>query len=166
MSGFVKIDANQLMEENRRTVAKLQMLADSRVIFTDLNAQELPVEQLYQLADMGHKRLQYGRYEEAVMIFQSLTMIMPLNTYFQTALGATFQRMKKVDQAIAAYNTSIKLRPSANALVNRAECFLQKGKRAEAEQDLIQALELPPEQQGRHGQRAAMLYETLHSHAA
>lgn len=101
----------------------------------------LPRKQLMRLAEVGHLKLKYGRYEEAHEIFNALARVDHKNYYFRSALGGVFQKMKKWIEAVANYSMALILNPNdIVSLVNRGEVFLRHEKYKRAAEDFRKAI--------------------------
>lgn len=102
--------------------------------------------EMLQMAIIGFRMYEQGRYNEAKTIFQGLVTLDPKEAYYLTALGAVFlaeddldEAKKYLDLAVAANDKEIA------AFVNRGEVHLRQGRVLEAAQDFMKAVELDPE---------------------
>lgn len=101
--------------------------------------------EMLQMAIIGFRMYEQGRFGEAKMIFQGLVTLDPKESYYLTALGAVFLAEDDLDEAKRYLDLSIGVNPKElAAFVNRGEVFLRQGKLLEAAQDFSKAVELDP----------------------
>lgn len=101
--------------------------------------------EMLQMAMIGFRMYEQGRYGEAKMIFQGLVTLDPKESYFLTALGAVYLAEDDLDEAKRHLDRSIAVNPKElAAFVNRGEVQLRQGKVLEAAQDFMKAVELDP----------------------
>ena len=101
--------------------------------------------EMLQMAMVGFRMYEQGRYGEAKMIFQGLITLDPKESYFLTALGAVYLAEDNLDDAKLYLDRSIEVNPKElAAFVNRGEVHLRRGKVLEAAQDFSKAVELDP----------------------
>jgi tetratricopeptide (TPR) repeat protein len=114
--------------------------------------------EMLQMAMIGFRMYEQGRYGEAKMIFQGLITLDPKESYFLTALGAVFLAEDDLDQAKRYLDQSIAVNPKElAAFVNRGEVHLRQGKVLEAAQDFMKAVELDPKAKDPLTMRAKVL---------
>jgi tetratricopeptide (TPR) repeat protein len=124
--------------------------------------------EMLQMAIVGFRMYEQGRYAEAKMIFQGLVTLDPQESYFLTALGAVHLAEDDLDQAKTYLDRSIAVNPKElAAFVNRGEVALRQGKVLDAARDFMKAVELDPEAKDPLTMRAKVLasaaLETLES---
>lgn len=101
--------------------------------------------EMLQMAMIGFRMYEQGRYGEAKMIFQGLITLDPKEAYYLTALGAVFLAEDNLEEARRYLDRSIEVNPKElAAYVNRGEVSLRQGKVLEAAQDFGKAVELDP----------------------
>lgn len=102
-------------------------------------------EEMRLVADIGYALAEQGRHDEAVTIFEGLTVLAPATAYFQSALGALWLRKGEPERALEHLEAALAADPSdVTARVNRGEAAMQLGDRETARQHLLAALELGP----------------------
>ena len=116
---------------------------DGVVVLLKGNKQNLSAEELETLYAVGYNYFQYGKYQEAVKIFQLLTMVSPTTGYYWRALGAVNQQIKDYRRAITAYNVAAEY--DYYDLISRiyvAECHFLSGDKKAGIKALEKVLEL------------------------
>ncbi|MFO0593845.1 MAG: tetratricopeptide repeat protein [Myxococcaceae bacterium] len=114
--------------------------------------------EMLQMALIGFRMYEQGKYSEAKTIFSGLIQLEPTEAYYYTALGAVFLAEEELEQAGTYFNIAIKLNPKEVApYVNRGEVNLRSGKILEAAQDFAKAVELDPKYEDPLTQRARVL---------
>lgn len=102
-------------------------------------------EEMRLVADIGYALAEQGRHDEAVTIFEGLTVLAPATAYFQSALGALWLRRGEPERAVEHLEAALAADPSdVTARVNRGEAAMQLGDREAARRHLFAALELGP----------------------
>lgn len=111
--------------------------------------------EMLQMALIGFRMYENGKYTEAKTIFQGLIALDPMEAYYYTALGAVFLAEEDLENARAMFSSSIALNPKEVApYVNRGEVSLREGKILEAAEDFQKAVELDPKHEDPLTQRA------------
>lgn len=128
-------------------------------------------EEIRLIADLGFALAEYGRDEEAVVIFEGLAAIAPATAYFQSALGALLLRIGDLDRAETHLNTALTADPQdLAALVNRGELYMRQERRDLAIKDFLTLLDLPQiranEDSSQYAIRTRALLSTLTQDAA
>jgi Flp pilus assembly protein TadD len=101
-------------------------------------------EEIRLIADLGFALAEYGRDEEALVIFEGLAAVAPATVYFQSALGALLLRAGELDRAVVHLNAALAADPQdMAALVNRGETFMRLEYRDLALRDFLTLLGLP-----------------------
>lgn len=114
--------------------------------------------EMLQMALIGFRMYEQGRYSEARTIFSGLIQLEPNEPYYYTALGAVFLAEEELEQARQYFDIAIALNSKEVApLVNRGEVNLREGKILEAAEDFAKAVQLDPEFKDPLTQRARVL---------
>lgn len=114
--------------------------------------------EMLQMALIGFRLYEQGKYSEAKTIFAGLISLEPSEAYYYTALGAVFLAEEDLDKARGYFNSAIRLNPKEVApYVNRGEVNLRDGKILEAAEDFAKAVELDPKFEDPLTQRARVL---------
>lgn len=100
--------------------------------------------------DLGLAHFNGGRYLEAAKAFEELTRLQPDNHYGYQQLGAVYQTLGDNDRALASYERSIAIRPSAGAVSNIGTIHYQRGDYARAAEAYTRAVELRPNEPDFH----------------
>jgi tetratricopeptide (TPR) repeat protein len=114
--------------------------------------------EMLQMAIIGFRMYEQGRYADAKTVFHGLVTLDPKESYFLTALGAVYLAEDDLDEAKRFLDKSIAVNPKElAAFVNRGEVNLRQGKVLEAAQDFMRAVELDPETKDPLTMRAKVL---------
>ncbi len=127
----------------------------------EINMQQLAAfngPEMLQMAVIGFRMYEQGRYNEAKTVFQGLVSLDPKEAYYLTALGAVYLAEDDLDEAKRLFDEAIKQNDKEIAsFVNRGEVYLRQGKIMEAAQDFMRAVELDPTAKDPLTQRAKLL---------
>ena len=94
------------------------------------------------ISQIGFFFLMQGKNQDALSIFDGLTVLDPQNPYYYRALGILYYRLGDHQKSIKKFSLAISLdQNSPHAYVNRAEVFIAGGQFKKAEKDLKQALQ-------------------------
>jgi tetratricopeptide (TPR) repeat protein len=94
-------------------------------------------EEIYLLADRGYAFYRQGRYEEAGIIFDGLTVLDPLNSYCRTALAAVCMAVGDAHRAVNELSFVLDHNPAdSEARARRCEAYCELRMLNEARQDL------------------------------
>jgi tetratricopeptide (TPR) repeat protein len=131
-------------------------LAKGEINLRDFHAISGP--EMLQMALIGFRMYEQGRYREAKTIFSGLIQLEPSEAYYHTALGAVHLAEEDLDLARRAFDMAIVLNPKEVApFVNRGEVNLRDGKILEAAEDFASAVALDPKFEDPLTQRARVL---------
>lgn len=109
----------------------------------------IPKKKLSRLAEIGYVKYKYGRYQEAMEIFQSLARVDSINSYYHTALGGVFQKMGRYVDSVVSYTRALRLNSKEVCPhVNRGEIYLRHKNYRKAAEDFRNAILL--DSQGRN----------------
>lgn len=137
-------------EERKKAVEKGNMN------LRDYHAISAP--EMLQMALIGFRMYEQGKYSEAKTIFSGLIQLEPTEAYYHTALGAVFLAEEDLETARMYFNYAIAINPKEVApYVNRGEVNLRDGKILEAAEDFAKAVELDPQYKDPLTQRARVL---------
>ncbi len=142
--------------EDMRT---LRALAAGDITLAELEG--MTFAQAQELARQGVQLAEAGRLEEARVVFEGLTASNLRDSAAWGALGTVYQKLGRVEDALAAYDTCIGLDPSNPvALVNRGELRLRRGD-AQGLEDVARALHADAEGKTAAGRRAFGLMKAV-----
>ncbi len=114
--------------------------------------------EMLQMALIGFRMYEQGKYTEAKTIFSGLIQLEPTEAYYFTALGAVYLAQEELDLARQNFDIAIQLNPKEVApFVNRGEVNLRDGKILEAAEDFAKAVQLDPKFEDPLTQRARVL---------
>ena len=131
-------------------------LAKGEISLRDYHAISGP--EMLQMALIGFRLYEQGKYSEAKTIFSGLISLEPTESYYYTALGAVFLAEEDLEKARGYFDSAIRLNPKEVApYVNRGEVNLRDGKILEAAEDFAKAVELDPKFEDPLTQRARVL---------
>jgi len=128
-------------KDAEQAVEMIGRFIEGEVTWADVEG--VPKKIRHELAQFGYLLLQRGKLKEAEKVFKGLSYLDHKSAYYHTALGAIYQKMDKLGEALAEYTAAIEL--DANdipALVNRAEIFHRCGCSDKALVDLDKAIAL------------------------
>jgi tetratricopeptide (TPR) repeat protein len=94
--------------------------------------------------DLGLALFGAGRYLEAARAFEQLTKLQPDNYYGFQQLGTVYQTLGDDERALANYERSIAIRPSAGAVSNMGTIYYTRGEYERAVESYRTAIELRP----------------------
>ncbi len=143
-----KRDAKPQVTENWEAILyspdRVEKWLHGEMTLRELNAVTGP--EMLQLALIGFRFYEEGKYEEAKTIFHGLVTLDPKESYYQSALGAVYLALDDLEQAERFCNQAIGLNGKEIAsYVNRGEVYLRKGLVLEAAQDFKKAVDLDPQ---------------------
>ena len=94
-------------------------------------------EEIYLVAERGHRLLEQGQYEEASIVFDGLLAVAPANRYCRIALATAYLALSQPGAALQVVEHSLALFPSDADLHRlRAEAMLILGQTEGARQEL------------------------------
>ncbi|MBL7685651.1 MAG: hypothetical protein JNK65_06430 [Deltaproteobacteria bacterium] len=118
----------------------------------------IPQKELYQMAEMGHIKLIYGRVDDAKQIFECLVKLDPRNFYYHASLGTVYQKIKKFVEAVFEYTEALRYNPDDLAsLVHRGEVYLLHKNFRKAAEDFRSAILKDPNGRNNYANRARSL---------
>jgi serine/threonine-protein kinase len=100
--------------------------------------------------DLGITLFNAARYVEAANAFEQLIKLQPDNYYGFQQLGAVYQTLGDNERALANYERSIAIRPSAGAVSNIGTIYYVRGEYAQAVDAYKKAVELRPNEPDAH----------------
>lgn len=103
----------------------------------------IPRKKLLRLAEVGYLKFKYGRYQEALKIFEPLAAVEKRNYYYHTALGGVYQKLGRFVDSVVEYSRALQLNPKdICSFVNRGEIYLRHKNFKRAAEDFRQAIVL------------------------
>ena len=113
------------------------------------------------IAQIGCDLAAQGRLDEARIVFEGLTAMNPKDTAARAALGTVYQKLGRIEDAIAEYTAAITGDPkNPIALTNRGELRL-KANDKEGVTDLARAVQADPRGETAAGRRAKGLVQAI-----
>lgn len=105
--------------------------------------QGIPQEMLFDMAERGYLKFKSGRLKEAEDIFLALSRYDHKTGYYHTALGAIYQKQKKIIEALVEYTVAIELNPEdITAYANRGEVYYSIAQHEQCLKDFEAAIAL------------------------
>ena len=101
-------------------------------------------------SEMGVALFAASRYDEAAEVLEELVKVVPDSHLGFQQLGTVYQMMGRPDAALANYQKSIAIRPTASAFTNIGALLHEKGDFAEAVKAYEQALAIRPNATSAH----------------
>lgn len=148
-----KVSVTPDWEKILYTPERQDKLVKGQISLRDYHAISGP--EMLQMALIGFRMYEQGKYSEAKTIFQGLIALDPTEAYYYTALGAVYLAEEDLENARDMFTSSIALNPKEVApYVNRGEVNLREGKILEAAEDFQKAVELDPKHEDPLTQRA------------
>lgn len=93
---------------------------------------------------LGGTYYRFGRYREAAEVFETVTRLQPDNAWGFQNHGVALHRLGRLEEAAAAYRSSIALNPIGQAVSNLATLEYSRGNLEEAARLYTQAITLEP----------------------
>ena len=113
------------------------------------------------IAQVGCDLAAAGRLDEARIVFEGLVAMNPRDSAAHAALGTVYQKLGRIEQAVAEYSAAIGGDPkNPIALALRGELRLKAGDR-QGFGDLTQAVEADPQGRTSAGRRAIGLVKAM-----
>lgn len=126
--------------DRRRHLTELfYKFATHKVSVADLMG--ISKKRLQGLAEAGYLKYKYGRYQEALNIFEPLASLESRNFYYHTALGGIYQKMGRSVDSVVEYSRALRLNPrDVCSYVNRGEIYLRHKNFKKAAEDFRKAI--------------------------
>ncbi|MBI2083095.1 MAG: tetratricopeptide repeat protein [Deltaproteobacteria bacterium] len=161
---FEEDDRGRVLDPNperKRFLTELfYKFARGRLSISDLA--RFPKKKLMRLAEIGYFKYKYGRYQEAMKIFETLIAVDNANPYYHTALGGVYQKMGRYVDAVVEYTRAYRLNPKDLCVfVNRGEIYLKHKNFRKAAEDFRNAIVLDSEGKSLWANRARSLVIAL-----
>lgn len=122
----------------------------------------LPKKKFGKLAEIGYVKYKYGRYQEAMEVFQLLANLDSVNAYYHTALGGIFQKLGRYVDSVVSYTKALRLNgKELCCYVNRGEIYLRHKNYRKAADDFRNAIVLDPNGKNLWANRARSLVIAL-----
>lgn len=139
ISGEVTKDYEKILY----TPERQKMLQKGELTLKDYHAISGP--EMLQMALIGFRMYENGKYSEAETIFNGLIALDPREAYYYTALGAVYLAQDQFERAKHNFDTALVFNPKElAAYVNRGEVHLRMGNVMEAATDFKSAVDLDP----------------------
>lgn len=143
-------------EEADKAVKLVERFIEGEITWAEL--QGLPPQILFQMAEYGYIQFQRGKLKEAETIFKGLSVLDHKRAYYHSVLGAIYQRMDKLGDALAEYTVALEMDPkNISAYVNRGEIYFKCGYIDEPLEDFEKAIALDPQGKDPRANRARLL---------
>jgi len=143
-------------QRKKYVIEMLYRFFNKEITFAQLTG--IPQKELFQLAEMGHVKLTYGRVDEAKQVFECLIKLDPRNFYYHAALGSVYQKIKKFVEAVFEYTEALRYNPDDLAsMVNRGEIYLLHKNFRKAAEDFRAAILKDPSGRNNYANRARSL---------
>lgn len=141
LSKFMKALEAITPEEADKAVKLVDRFLEGEITWAEL--QGVPPQILFQMAEYGYLQFQRGKLSEAETIFKGLSVLDHRKAYYHAVLGAIYQRMDKLGDALAEYTVALEMDPQNIAsYVNRGEIYYRCGYIDEPLEDFDKAIAL------------------------
>ena len=158
MNKIIKYETSQANQDNQMTT-KLKAFARGEMTWAEVEG--MTFEEAKAIAQVGCDLAGSGRLDEARIIFEGLVAGNPKDSASRAALGTVYQKLGRIEDAVAEYSAAIKNDPkNPVALANRGELRLKAGDR-EGFTDLAQAVDSDPHGETSAGRRAKSLVKAI-----
>lgn len=145
-------------------VVRMRSFLQGDIVMADLY--EMSREELFDIAAQGQLFFDTGKNEQAQTVFQGLVALDPYESSFHTGLGAVYQNLNRLEEALIEYDRALSLNErDLAARCNRAEIRVQQQDFDAAAEDIKQIALMDPEGSSGHSQRAKALALALASMA-
>jgi tetratricopeptide (TPR) repeat protein len=152
----IKKDVTPGWEKILYTEERKQQVVAGKMTLRDYHALSGP--EMLNMALIGFRMYEQGKYAEAKTVFSGLIQLDPREAYYCTALGAVYLAEEELEHARRYFDIAISLDPKELApYVNRGEVNLREGKILEAAEDFAKAVQLDPDFKDPLTQRARVL---------
>lgn len=147
----------QISPDQAQKAGKLvERFIEGEITWAEL--QGLPPELIFQMAEYGYLQFKRGKLAEAETIFKGLSVLDHKRAYHHSILGAIYQRMDKLLDALGEYTVAIEMDPkNISSYVNRGEIYYRFGYLEEPLEDFEKAIALDPQGKDPWGNRARFL---------
>lgn len=153
---FNAVLANISPEEAEKAAKLVERFIEGEITWAEL--QRIPPQALFQMAEHGYLQFQRGKLKEAETVFKGLSVLDHKNSYYHTVLGAIYQKMDKLGDALAEYTVAIEMNDKdITAHVNRGEIYYRCGYVEEPLADFERAIKLDPQGKDAWANRARFL---------
>ena len=126
-------------ERRRRLTELFHKFATNKISVADLMG--IPQKKVQRLTEVGYLKYKYGRYQEALNIFEPLASLDGRNYYYHTALGGIFQKMGRFVDSVVEYSRALRINPKdVCSHVNRGEIYLRHKNFKKAAEDFRKAI--------------------------
>lgn len=142
--------------EAEKAIKLVERFIEGEITWAELQA--VPPQLLFQMAEYGYLQFQRGKLAEAETIFKGLSVLDHKRAYYHTVLGAIYQKMDKLGDALAEYSVALEMDPKNLAsYVNRGEIYYRCGYIDEPLEDFEKAIALDPQGKDPWANRARFL---------
>ncbi len=156
LNQFVTTMENIKPEEAEKVGKLVERFIEGEITWAEL--QGFPPQVLFQMAEFGYMQFQRGKLKESEIIFKGLSVLDHKRVYYHSILGAIYQRMDKLADALAEYTVALEMDPKNIACyVNRGEIYYRCGYIDEPLQDFEKAIALDPQATDPWANRARFL---------
>lgn len=158
MTRIIKYSEDQMRADEELKVS-LKGVAMGQTTWAEVEG--MTFEEAKAIAQVGCDLAAAGRLDEARIVFEGLVAMNPKDSAAHAALGTVYQKLGRIDDAVAEYSTAIS-GDARNpiALANRGELLLKAGDR-KGFTDLAQAVEADPHGETPAGRRAKGLVKAI-----
>ncbi|MHB8878790.1 MAG: tetratricopeptide repeat protein [Myxococcaceae bacterium] len=148
-------------DEKTQAELKTKLKSFARGETTWAEVEGMTWEEAKAIAQVGCDLATAGRLEEARIIFEGLVAGNPKDSASRAALGTVYQKLGRLDEAIAEYTAAIDQDPrNPVALANRGELRLKGGDRG-GFSDIANAVDADPHGETSAGRRAKGLVKAI-----
>lgn len=153
---FRKSLENIRPEEAEKATQLVERFIEGEITWAEL--QGVPPQLLFQMAEYGYLQFQRGKLAEAETIFKGLSVLDHKRAYHHAVLGAIYQKMDKLGDALAEYTVALEMDPkNLSSYVNRGEIYYRLGYVEEPLEDFERAIALDPQGKDPWANRAKFL---------
>ena len=123
---------------------------------------DIPQALLKTLSTVAYQKFKEGDLKMAEILFKGLAVLDHHNWYYRSGLGAVYQKMGLIDQALAEYTMALQIHEDEpTCLLNRGICLMKQKDYDSALEDFNQILSLGLEESSPLAKRARALSQAI-----
>jgi Flp pilus assembly protein TadD len=147
---------------NQDVMSQLKAFSEDQLTWAEIEG--MTSHEAGKVAQLGCDLAEAGFLDDARVIFEGLIAGNPRDVAARAALGTVYQKLGRMDEALAEYGAALDLEPQHPvALANRGELRLLQGDEGGC-LDLIEAVRTDPQGVSAAGRRAMALTKALTEH--
>ena len=147
------------MQLNKETKEKLKAFVAGKMTWAEVEG--MTAAEACGIAQTACELASEGKLEQARVLLEGLVASNPLDAAARSALGTVFQKLGRIEEAMAEYDGALTMDPrNVVALANRGELKLRRNDES-GYQDLVSAVQLDATGKTAAGKRAQSLLKAI-----